>query len=162
MDKKCKHCRSKLLEYYYNELSSVDKSSVDEHLAQCTSCKNYYNKLISVLDNIDVERITLTAQEKEAFVEKFHQRIKVSSLRVIEKIVTAQRQRVPTPWFVKVTTVCVPAILFFLILVKMLTFYNGIREINVMGKNTEFYTDMELIDYLDLLESLDVDAINNL
>jgi|GEM_PF-4272545 len=154
MDKKCKYCRDKFLDYYYCGISSSDKSFVDEHLAQCVECKNYYNELISALDSIEVEKITLTEQEKNVFIEKFHRRI--STFAAKEKATRQEGRVLPVPWFVKVTTVCAPAILLLLLLFKIWAFYRDISEINGrMEEAVKFYTDRELIDLLDLLENLD-------
>ncbi len=46
----CKQVQNKLIFYYYGELPQAEMTEIKQHLAECASCREQYNKLSLTLD----------------------------------------------------------------------------------------------------------------
>ncbi len=152
----CKDYEQKLVLYYYGECADAERDRIDTHLELCRVCKDFMDDLRLFLP------LTVRADEPgEAFWQSYSRDLRV-------KLATAEQ--IPywrglfssflTPW-------SVPALATALTLILALTLtltrerwqrtdsppaQEGLLEVLPLAENLEFFSAMDLLDSLDLIE----------
>lgn len=154
----CKNFEQELVLYYYGELSGAERSAVEAHVQSCAPCRLYLKAMQSILP--------LTVQPDEppqAFWDNYSRELR-RKLADIRDSKTGWRQWASwfQPWAAPIlATTAVVVLALSLTLSK--GFWRareappddeGFMEVLSMAENLEFYTNMELLDTLDLLEFL--------
>ena len=90
---KCDLIKDKLLESFGNTKLS---SELRNHLNECTECRQYYQELLSITEDIGGEdNFNLTQAEREQFVAKVDEKIDQHELRKVTDITPKWKSYVP-------------------------------------------------------------------
>jgi anti-sigma factor RsiW len=154
----CKELDQDLVLFYYGDLSGTDRSKIETHLTACPSCALYLKELGAILP------ITVQADEPQpAFWDNYSREMR----RKLEEIDERKSwwQAVKT-WFQPWT---LPALATTAVVALALTLTFGktvwrdreapldeeaFMEVLPMAENLEFFSTMEVLDAMDLLEYL--------
>jgi hypothetical protein len=153
-------CASKepdLVLYYYGELSDAERTAVEIHTQNCAGCTRYLNQIASILP--------LTVQPDQPgqpFWDKYSREMRRKLDENEQRSWWQKAKEWLQPW-------AVPAMAATAIAVIALTFTLGkgffrtkdlppedesLMEILPVAENLDFFTNMEILDAMDLLESL--------
>jgi hypothetical protein len=152
----CDQFEQELILYYYSELGSAERGQVESHISGCESCRLYLKEMTSLLP------MTVAADEPpQAFWDDYSREMR-------HKLATARENRtwwhnvalLFQPWRVPVfATTAVVALALTLTLGKGLWRTTdapqedeAFMEALPMTENLEFFSDMEVLDTMDLLE----------
>ena len=152
----CDQFEQELILYYYGELGSTERGQVESHIARCEPCSRYLKEMTSLLP------MTVAADEPpQAFWDDYSREMR-------HKLATARERRTRwhdlvslfQPWLVPVfATTAVVALALTLTLGKGLWRTTdapqedeAFIEALPMTENLEFFSDMEVLDTMDLLE----------
>ena len=155
----CKDIAEDLVLYHYGECAGKDRSRVEAHFIVCVSCRRFLDELRTILP--------LTAKPDEpskAFWDSYSREMRQKLAAMEER--TSWRSGVFShfrPW--SVPTVAAALVL---LLVVALTFTRGIWQpqmrmskeepvvqVHLVAENLEFFKTMDLLDSIDILETLD-------
>jgi hypothetical protein len=153
-------CASKeqdMVLYYYGELSDAERTAVELHTQNCAGCRRYVDQIGSILP--------LTAQPDQPGQPFWDEYSREMIRKLDEKEQRSWWQKAKEwlqPW-------AVPAMAATAVGVIALTFTLGkgffrpkdlppqdesLMEILPVAENLDFFTNMEILDAMDLLESL--------
>ena len=154
----CETFEQELVLYYYGELGNTERNQVDTHIAGCEPCRLYLKQMASVLP------ITVAADDPpQAFWDDYSREMR-HKLAALHESQSWWRSLLSSfqPWMAPVlaTTAVVLLALTF-------TFGNkawranelpqdeeSFMEILPMTENLEFFSNMEVLDAMDMLESM--------
>jgi len=153
----CASREQDLVLYYYGELNDAERIAVETHIGECAGCGRYLDQMRSILP------LTVQADNPaQSFWDNYSRELRH---KLDEKAQRAWWQRVKEwlqPW-------AIPAMAAAAIAVLALTFTLGkgffhgndlppedqsLMEALPVAENLEFFANMEILDALDLLESL--------
>lgn len=153
-------CASKeqdLVLYHYSELSDAERAAVEGHIQNCAGCRRYLDQIGSILP-ATVE----PDQPEQSFWDEYSREMR---RKLDEREQSSWWQKAKEwlqPWLV-------PAIAATAVAVIALTFTLGkgffrpkdlppedesLMEILPVAENLDFFSNMEILDAMDLLESL--------
>ena len=152
----CDQFEQELVLYYYGELGRADRSQVESHIAGCEPCRLYLKEMASLLP------LTVAADEPpQAFWDDYSWEMRHKLAAAREKSswwhATLSLFR---PWAVPVfATTAVIALALTLTLTRGLWSTKetsqdeeAFMEALPMTENLEFFSNMEVLDTMDLLE----------
>ena len=152
----CDQFEQELILYYYGELGSADRSQVEGHIAGCEPCRLYLKEMASLLP------LTVAADEPpQAFWDDYSREMRHKLAAAREKssswYTTVSLFR---PWAVPVfATTAVIALALTLTLTRgpwpikeTSQDEEALIEALPMTENLEFFSNMEVLDTMDLLE----------
>ncbi len=154
----CASREQDLVLYHYGELSGTERAAVKAHTQDCEGCRHYLAEIASLLP--------LTVQSDEPpqpFWDEYSRQMR-------RKLAGRERQS----WWQAVATVllrswAVPAVAAAAVLIIALTITIGkdffqpreippedqsLMEVLPVAENLDFFSNMEILDSMDLLESL--------
>ena len=153
----CASREEDLVLYYYGELGEFERAAVETHTRECAGCRRYLDEIKSILP------LTIQADDPaQSFWDNYSRELRH---KLDEKAATAWGQFVKEwlrPW-------AVPALAATAVVVLALTFTLGkglfrpkdvppedqsLMEALPVAENLDFFANMEILDALDLLESL--------
>jgi hypothetical protein len=152
----CDKFEQELVLYYYGELGGLERNQVDTHIAGCEPCRLYLKEMESLLP------LTVTADEPpQAFWDDYNREMR-HKLAVLHEGVPWWQSLLPSlqAWIVPVFATGA-----VVILALTLTFGKGLWRSNElpqedetfmealpMTENLEFFSNMEVLDAMDMLE----------
>lgn len=145
----CKVSQTKLVEYYYQELSQEESNRLREHLLLCPVCQKEFTDLVKILDNFEVDsNIEKSTEFWVEFREKVWQKVSLYKLWGNSR----------APWQILNPLRLLSAIgggLFVLLII-----FTSIKIVEerqqVKGADTELAQEWELIENFDLINDIEL------
>ncbi len=155
--KACASQEQDLVLYHYGELGETERAAIKTHTQDCEGCRRYLADLGLLLP------LTVLADDPpQPFWDEYNREMR-------RKLAATERQ----PWWQKVTVLlrpwAVPALAVTAVAIIALTITLGkgffrpkeippedrsMMEILPVAENLDFFSNMEILDSLDLLESM--------
>jgi hypothetical protein len=146
-----------LVLYYYGELSEAERAAVETHTRNCADCRGYLDQIGSILP------LTVQADHPE---QRFWDEYSREMRRKLDEIEQRSWWQMAKEWL---HPWVVPAMAATAVGVIALTFTLGkgffrpkdlppeeesLMEVLPVAENLDFFANMEILDAMDLLESL--------
>ncbi|MBI4709508.1 MAG: hypothetical protein HY759_00065 [Nitrospirae bacterium] len=148
----CKDVQKELVNYYYNEVSNVIKSAVDEHLEYCNNCASSLEKLKNTLDGIKIEEPVLTDVFWERYSQKVYKKVDGRELRQERKF-----RLFRLPRLIPAAAAAIVLLTAFWGSVKL---YESKQENTFISRNYDLINNLELFEEYELLQNLqEIEAV---
>jgi hypothetical protein len=153
----CASREQDLVLYYYGELSSTERAAVESHTQNCSGCRRYLDQIGSILP------LTVQADDPaQPFWDDYSRELRRKLDETEQNSWWQTVKEWLQPW-------AIPAMAATAVGVMALTFTLGkgffrpkdvppedqsLMEVLPVAENLDFFANMEILDAMDLLESL--------
>jgi anti-sigma factor RsiW len=153
----CANNEQDLVLYYYGELNEAERAAIEAHTGTCSGCRSYLEQIAAILP-----RTAQADEPGQAFWDQYSREMR----RKLDEAGSRSWRQIIAEWL---QSWRVPAMAAAAVAVMALTFTLGkgffrakdappedqsLMEVLPVAENLEFFNNMEMLDAMDLLESL--------